>query len=116
MRTFAALVVALAVCGTWVAAGQKEQKPKPKKPVTHTVTIDATSFKPASLTIAPGDSVIWVNKDLIPHTATSKKPGIFDSGDIAPGKSWKHTFKTASGVDYVCIYHPTMKGTLAVKK
>lgn len=115
MRTFAALIAALAICGTWVMAGAA-QKPKARKPVTHTVTIDATSYSPATLTIAPGDSVVWENKDLIPHTATSKTRGQFDSGDIAPGKSWKHTFKTAGAFDYVCIYHPPMKGKLEVKE
>ena len=92
--------------------GQKEKKPRP---TTHTVTIDATSFSPATLTLAAGDTVIWENKDFIPHTATSKKHGIFDSGTIATGKAWKHTFKTKGEIDYVCTFHPTMKGTLRVK-
>ena len=114
MMTLAAGILALALGGTWVTAWQKE-KPAPRKPVTHTVTIDATSFKPASLTVAPGDAVVWVNKDIIPHTATSAKQGLFDSGTIAPGKSWRHTFKSAGTFDYVCIFHPTMKGKTVVK-
>ena len=35
-------------------------------------------FQPQSLTVARGDTVVWVNKDLVPHTATSKAGG-FDS-------------------------------------
>ena len=76
----------------------------------------SASFTPTSLTLAPGDSVVWVNKDIIPHTATSKKAGVFDSGAIAPGKSWKRTFKTAGVIDYFCTFHPTMKAKLEVKK
>lgn len=86
-----------------------------RKPAVHTVTIDATSFRPASITVAPGDSVVWVNKDVIPHTATSSKAGLFDSGTIASGRSWKHTFKSKGELAYVCQFHPTMKGSLVVK-
>jgi plastocyanin len=105
------IVLALLLCGAGTDASQK----KARKPVTHTVTVDATSFQPAKLTVAPGDAVVWVNKDVIPHTATSKKAGVFDSGTIATGKSWKSTFKTAGEFAYVCQFHPTMNGTIIVK-
>jgi len=88
---------------------------KPRKPITHTVTIDASSFQPSSITIAPGDTVTWTNKDVIPHTATSSKAGVFDSGTIAAGKSWTHTFKESGSSPYLCQFHPTMKGTVGVK-
>ena len=113
MRTLFLAVLALMISGAGTDAWQKGQKER--KSVTHTVTIDATSFSPASLTIAPGDAVVWVNKDLIPHTATSKTAGVFDSGTIAPGKSWKHTLKTKGELAYICQFHPTMKGALVVK-
>jgi len=85
-----------------------------RKPVTHTVTIDASRFEPETLSVAAGDTVVWVNKDLVAHTATSK-PGAFDSGLIAPGKSWKYKTKRAGNFAYTCTYHPTMNGTLRVK-
>ncbi|MGH9311257.1 MAG: cupredoxin domain-containing protein [Vicinamibacterales bacterium] len=84
------------------------------KPTTHTVVMEATGFTPAALTIAAGDAVIWVNKDPFPHTATSK-PGKFDSGSVDAGKSWKFTARTKGEFDYLCTFHPTMKGTLRVK-
>lgn len=86
-----------------------------RKPVTHTVTIDASRFQPAKLTVRVGDSVVWVNKDLFPHTATSKPAGTFDSKVIAAGKSWTYTATKKGALDYVCIFHPTMAGTLTVK-
>jgi plastocyanin len=81
---------------------------------THTVTIEGTSFQPERLTVAAGDTVVWINKDPFPHTATSKA-GAFDSGSIAPEKSWKLTPVKAGEFDYVCTLHPTMKGLLKVK-
>jgi plastocyanin len=84
------------------------------RPATHTVVMEATAFTPATLTVAPGDTVVWVNKDPFPHTATSE-PGKFDSGSVDAGKSWKFTARTKGDFDYVCTFHPTMKGTLRVK-
>jgi plastocyanin len=110
-RTLLLTALALLLCGAGAGATQKA-----RKPATHTVTLDATSFQPASLAIRAGDSVTWVNKDVMPHTATSTKAGVFDSGTLAPGKSWKYTFKTAGDIAYVCQFHPTMKGAVQVKK
>jgi plastocyanin len=82
-------------------------------PVTHTVTIEAVAFKPDDLTIKPGDTVVWVNKDPFPHTATSKAG--FDSKDIAAEKTWTFKATQAGEFPYTCTYHPTMKGVLRVK-
>ena len=80
----------------------------------NTITIDATSFTPANLSIRAGDTVIWVNKDILPHTATQSAKNGFDSGMLATGASWKRTFTAKGDVDYVCAFHPTMKGRLRV--
>ena len=109
MRRLAAVVLALNLSAGAVAPQNA------RKPVTHTVTIEATSFRPASITLAPGDTVTWTNKDIIPHTATSSRAGVFDSGTIAPDKSWSHTFKTDGSFSYLCEFHPTMKGGVRVE-
>ena len=85
-----------------------------RKPKTHTVVIEGTSFRPASLTVAAGDTVEWVNKDFFPHTATSAQ-GKFDSKEIAAGMSWKYVIRTQGEFAYTCTFHTTMKGMLRVK-
>lgn len=100
------------VAGALVCCGGADAEAP--KPVTHTVTIDSTRFSPESVTVTSGDIVIWVNKDVIPHTATSKTGG-FDSGTIASGDSWKHTVTGQGEFTYTCIFHPTMKGRMIVK-
>jgi plastocyanin len=100
----------LLLCGADPGAAQKP----PRKPVTHTVTIDSTKFSPEMLTVRAGDTVVWVNKDLIPHTATSKSGG-FDSLVIATGKSWEYKTSKTGRFPYVCTFHPTMKGQLRVR-
>jgi plastocyanin len=84
------------------------------QPKTHTVTIEATSFKPESLTVAAGDKVVWLNKDPFPHTATSTSGGS-DSGSIEPDKSWTLTAVKKGEFRYICSLHPTMKAVLKVE-
>ena len=92
--------------GSAIAAGQ---------PRTHTVTIEATSFKPENLTVAAGDKVVWLNKDPFPHTATSTSVG-FDSGNIEPDKSWTLTTVKKGDFGYICTVHPYMTGVVHVHK
>jgi plastocyanin len=83
-------------------------------PKTHTVTIEGMRFQPERLTVARGDSIVWINKDLVPHTATSEA-GRFDSQTIQTAKSWKFTARTKGRFNYICSFHPTMKAILNVK-
>jgi plastocyanin len=107
-------VVAAIVLAATASSADTSQTQKPK-PVTHRVTIDATSFKPAELTIRTGDSIVWMNRDIIPHTATQSGDKGFDSGTLKSGDAWKHTFTTTGKVPYICTFHPTMKGTVTVR-
>jgi plastocyanin len=83
-------------------------------PTTHTVVIEGMKFVPETITVKAGDTIVWVNKDFFPHTATAQDRS-FDSLDIATGKKWQHVAKKPGTFSYVCTLHPTMKGTLAVK-
>jgi plastocyanin len=80
----------------------------------HTIVIEAMRFSPPALEVKAGDTVVWENKDPFPHTATAKEGG-FDSGTIAPNRSWKFTAKKRGEFPYVCSLHPTMKAVLSVK-
>lgn len=106
----AALASALAAGG----AAAAQTKPAKSKAAVHTVTIDALVFKPATVDAKVGDTVLWINKDMFPHTATSQA-GKFDSGSLATGKSWKHKLTKKGEFPYVCTFHPTMTGTIRVK-
>ena len=111
-RAFVFAIVAMTLAA--LLYGGASRTTADRKPVTHTVSIDGSSFSPATLTIRSGDSVVWVNKDIIPHTATSER-GRFDSGTLETGKSWTYTAKAKGEFPYVCLFHPTMKGTLRVE-
>jgi plastocyanin len=111
IETRAPIAVALAfVCtvGTTIAMLPQADA------ATHTVVMEGVAFKPQTLTVHRGDKVVWVNKDLFPHTATAQDRS-FDSGELAPEKSWTLTAAKTGTFAYVCTLHPTMKGTVIVK-
>ena len=107
----AAAILGLVLCG--ITSGAAAGAPTPK-PLTHAVAIDGTTFQPATLTVNLGDTVVWTNKDPFPHTVTSTSGG-FDSGAIAPGKTWKLKPTKKGDFDYVCRFHTTMHATLHVR-
>lgn len=80
---------------------------------THTVIIEGMRFNPETLTVKRGDRVTWVNRDVVPHTATAGRT--FDSGAIGPGASWSIRVKTPGQTGYVCALHPMMKAYLNVQ-
>jgi len=83
------------------------------KSVSHTVVIQGLKNIPETLVVKRGDTIRWINKDPFPHTVTAK--GVFDSGSIAPGGSWRYTAKITGEHSYTCTFHPNMKGTLRVE-
>ena len=114
-RNMAYTVVSVAVVALGLLLlGRPDVAADVPKPVTHTVTIEGTGFQPAMLTVKAGDSVVWVNKDPFPHTATSGTGG-FDSDAILPDKSWTYIPMTKGEFAYICAFHPTMTATLQVK-
>ena len=75
------------------------------------VTIEKLEFRPAVVTARPGDTILWRNKDVMDHTATSK--GSFDVV-IPAGKSGSTVIKGDGVAEYYCRYHPNMKGQIEV--
>jgi plastocyanin len=63
--------------------------------------------------VKSGTVVTWQNKDDTQHTTTSDTPGIWDSGIMAPGKSYSVTFNSTGTFTYHCNVHP-MTGTIEV--
>ena len=78
-----------------------------------TVAIDGTAYVPPTLTVARGTAVTWENRDPFPHTVTSA--GHFDSGSIAAGAHWRYVATKPGTFEYICTFHPNMKGVLVVE-
>lgn len=78
------------------------------------VVIADLEFKPPVVTIRIGETVTWINRDIVEHTATSRD-GAFD---IATPKSrpahWRA--QKAGEFSYYCRLHPNMTGVIRVTR
>ncbi len=83
---------------------------------TASVSMKNIAFNPADITVSKGTKVTWTNDDSVAHTATADN-GMFDSGNMDPGKSFSFTFSQTGSFPYYCKYHVSqnMKGTVTVK-
>jgi plastocyanin len=79
-----------------------------------TVTIRGFEFRPSTITIVAGDTVTWVNRDTVDHTATAAN-GSFDTGLIGEDRSRSVRFTVAGRYRYVCTPHPSMTATVVVR-
>jgi len=80
---------------------------------------DGLRFKPTRVVVHAGDTVEWQNKSSLPHTVTADArraaegkevilpPGAepFDSGEIAAGGTYRHTFTVPGTYKYICVPH-----------
>jgi plastocyanin len=107
------LLVLAAVAATGFMPGITAAATGPKS-TTHTVVIEAMRFDPQELTVKVGDTIVWINHDPFPHTATAVGRQ-FDSHEIASQRSWKYTASRTGVFIYACSLHPTMLGTLRVE-
>ncbi|CAG1005569.1 plastocyanin [Methanosarcinales archaeon] len=71
------------------------------------INIKDFNFVPNIAEVPMGTTVTWVNDDNVPHTITSVS-GSFDSGSIAPGKTYSYKFDQAGTFEYSCTNHPSM--------
>jgi plastocyanin len=81
-------------------------------PQTHVVVIDKMKFGPVPASIRAGDKILWVNKDMFRHTATSKAAG-FDV-DLPAGARAATVVRKAGAFRLSCRYHPGMRAMLKV--
>lgn len=75
------------------------------------VTIDKLVFSPVEINARVGDTVEWVNNDILAHTATVR--GDWDVM-IPAKKTASVVLKKAQTVEYYCRFHPNMKGRITV--
>ena len=84
-----------------------------KAPKVYTVDIKQMQFQPATLTVQRGDTVVWINHDMVPHDVTEEKSKAWASGLLPPGKSW--SMPVTKSTDYYCSIHVVMKGKIDVQ-
>jgi plastocyanin len=99
-------ILALAALGMGAAA----------PPPDAVVNIDNFAFTPAEITIAPGTTVTWTNRDDIPHTVTgADAPRLFKSDPLDTDDHFAYRFDHVGRFPYFCSLHAHMQGVVIVK-
>lgn len=93
-----------------LACGQKTQQHD--APKTHIVEIKDMKFQPAELKVNQGDTVVWINKDIVAHDVTEK-----DKAWASPALNMDETWKKVitKNESYYCSIHVIMKGEITVE-
>ncbi len=73
-------------------------------PAQHIVEIHKFKFSPASVNAKSGDTITWVNKDIVPHTATASDES-WDTGKIDKGGRKRIVVGTGFQESYFCRFH-----------
>ena len=135
-----AFLRAAGLTGTATLAGCLDSRAAPDD--DSDVGMSTVAFKPAEVTVAVGESVVWRNTSKQGHTVTADEGGLpdgadyFASGDFASESAardawvdgfggriehneiYRHTFEVAGEYPYFCIPHERaeMVGTVVVEQ
>jgi plastocyanin len=112
----AALAAAIAVVALLLAAETRTFAANAQQaPATNVdVKIDNFSFSPATLTVSPGTTITWTNRDDIPHTVVSDDK-FFKSKVLDTDEKFSYTFSKSGTYPYFCSIHPKMTGKVVVQ-
>lgn len=108
--------LATAVCALSLSAASPAADPASAPsgaPADAVVHIADFAYKPPTVTIHTGQTVLFVNDDGDAHTVTATDKS-FDSGGLDTKDQWRHTFAKPGKYEYFCALHPTMKAVVVV--
>ncbi|MBI2895676.1 MAG: cupredoxin domain-containing protein [Deltaproteobacteria bacterium] len=119
MRTSIVRWTLFAVAAFAPAACMTEENGAPEELI---VEMDHARFSPDVLDIRAGDTVVWENTDIEPHTvtsgvsSTSSNAGQLFDELLQPGESYQYTFSQSGEVPYFCRIHEAegMRGRIVV--
>ena len=99
-------LLALAVLAGAAASAAAPPPPAP------TIAMAGMHFGPAPAGLRAGDTILFVNRDIVAHTATARDHS-FDVV-VQPHQSGRVTLRHGGAIAFYCRFHPTMQGVLQV--
>jgi plastocyanin len=98
--------------GTALATLSDRAAPGPAAAGRHEIRMRGNSFAPRSRTVTLGDTVVWINTDIVRHNVVRSE--LFDSGDLRSGERFEWVPTDTGTVRYQCTIHQRMRGTVRV--
>jgi len=105
------VVMAIAVT---IAAGMLSARATEHSVKEHVVEITGLEFVPDRIDVSPGDTITWVNRDIVPHTATSVDDS-WDTGVLNQSESKSIVVGQNMTTAYLCRFHVNMTGTITLE-
>jgi plastocyanin len=84
-----------------------------RAPSVDTINIVQMKFSPADLPVHAGDTVVWINHDMVAHDITEQKNKAWTSSLLQPGQSWKMVI--TKDEEYYCSIHQVMTGKIILE-
>jgi plastocyanin len=76
------------------------------------IGIDNFNFTPATLNVTAGDTVTFLNGDVVPHLIVIVQGRFKQSPVLDTDQRYSVTIKAAGTYNYFCSLHPKMQGTI----
>lgn len=83
-------------------------------PQKDTIIIKMMAFQPADITVNAGDTIVWINEDIVAHDVSHWPDKSWHSDTLQPHDSFVKIIEDSS--TYFCSIHPTMKAQFSVKE
>jgi plastocyanin len=109
-RLAIAALALLPLVGAACGGGDDEASDEPAAPGT--VRVVDNEFEPATIEVAPGDTVTWSFEGSVNHNV--KGEGADFASPTQKDGEWDRQFNSAGEYEYVCTLHPGMKGKVVV--
>jgi plastocyanin len=106
------LLTATAACALLAYPALAADAPAIESP---SIEIMKFAFAPKELTVSPGTTVVFTNRDETPHTVAANDKS-FASKAMDTGDRFEYTFSSEGDVAYFCTLHPFMTGVVHVRK
>ena len=103
-----------AAAGALALAAVAAMSVHPLQAAEHVVEIRKLEFFPASLRVRVGDTITWINRDIVPHTATAIGKS-WDTRKLKKGESRSLRVTAGMQTSYYCRFHPVMKAKFNIR-
>lgn len=78
------------------------------------IPIEHLQFSKAEVAVSPGDTVVWTNLDVAPHTVTADSEP-WTSPELKKGATYVVVRGDTGRIAYHCTYHPGMRAVLVFR-
>lgn len=107
----ALIILGTAITGAGLARGEAGPAASGRSATSHKIDIRQLRFEPSRLAVQAGDTIVWVNRDVVPHTVAPLDQD-WSSGEMRRGERFRWVADEATTLTYFCEYHPSMRGRI----